>query len=538
MIYNNILGTIGKTPIVAIQRLAPKHVTMYVKCEFFNPLGSVKDRLAIAIIEDAERSGALKPGQTVVEATSGNTGIALAMVCAAKGYPFVATMAESFSVERRRIMRIMGAKVILTPAAERGSGMVRKAAELAKKHGWFLARQFENEANPAYHRNTTGPEILQDFAGRRLDYFVTGWGTGGTLTGRARCCGWRGRRCRSSPRSRRVRRCCRASRHAAQDPGLDAGLRAGGPEARSAAPDRDGDGYGGGGNCSRAGAQRGHFLRHLLGRDVCRSGQGRRRGSPGRGDSRHAPGHRGALPVHGAVRRDRRGRRSGALEHTVGPRSMDARQYASLPDPFPMWRGGVLHGARIAYETWGELNAARDNALLLFTGLSPPAHAASSPADPSDGWWQGMVGPRLAIDTERLFVICVNSLGSCFGSSGPASIDAATGKPYRLTFPDLSVEDIARAGFETVRSLGIERLDTLMAPRSGAWWCSRTPLSSPAPRGGWCVSRGPPPRRPSLSRCARSSAKRSPMIRTGGAATTAPSARRSRASAWRASLAR
>ena len=183
MIYNNILGTIGKTPIVAIQRLAPKHVTMYVKCEFFNPLGSVKDRLAIAIIEDAERSGALKPGQTVVEATSGNTGIALAMVCAAKGYPFVATMAESFSVERRRIMRIMGAKVILTPAAERGSGMVRKAAELAKKHGWFLARQFENEANPAYHRNTTGPEILQDFAGRRLDYFVTGWGTGGTLTG-------------------------------------------------------------------------------------------------------------------------------------------------------------------------------------------------------------------------------------------------------------------------------------------------------------------------------------------------------------------
>jgi cysteine synthase A len=183
MIYNNILGTIGKTPIVAIQRLAPKHVTMYVKCEFFNPLGSVKDRLAIAIIEDAERSGALKPGQTVVEATSGNTGIALAMVCAAKGYPFVATMAESFSVERRRIMRIMGAKVILTPAAERGTGMVRKAAELAKKHGWFLARQFENEANPAYHRNTTGPEILQDFAGRRLDFFVTGWGTGGTLTG-------------------------------------------------------------------------------------------------------------------------------------------------------------------------------------------------------------------------------------------------------------------------------------------------------------------------------------------------------------------
>ncbi len=183
MIYDSILGTIGRTPIVRIQRLAPKNVTMYVKCEFFNPLSSVKDRLAIAIIEDAERSGALKPGQTVVEATSGNTGIALAMVCAAKGYPLVATMAESFSVERRKIMRMLGARVILTPAAERGSGMVKKAAELAEKNGWFLARQFENEANPAYHRSTTGPEILLDFAGKRLDYFVTGWGTGGTLTG-------------------------------------------------------------------------------------------------------------------------------------------------------------------------------------------------------------------------------------------------------------------------------------------------------------------------------------------------------------------
>jgi len=183
MIYDSILSTIGKTPVVRIQRLAPQHVTMYVKCEFFNPLGSVKDRLAIAIIEDAERRGTLKPGQTVVEATSGNTGIALAMVCAAKGYPFVALMTETFSVERRKIMRMLGARVILTPAAERGSGMVRRAEELAKRHGWFVARQFENEANPAYHRNTTGPEILQDFVGRRLDYFVTGWGTGGTLTG-------------------------------------------------------------------------------------------------------------------------------------------------------------------------------------------------------------------------------------------------------------------------------------------------------------------------------------------------------------------
>jgi cysteine synthase len=183
MIYDSILGTIGKTPVVRIQRLAPKHVTMYVKCEYFNPLSSVKDRLAIGIIEDAERRGLLKPGQTVVEATSGNTGIALAMVCAAKGYPFVATMAETFSIERRKIMRMLGARVILTPGAERGTGMVRKAEELAKKHGWFLARQFENEANPAYHRNTTGPEIVLDFVGRRLDYFVTGWGTGGTLTG-------------------------------------------------------------------------------------------------------------------------------------------------------------------------------------------------------------------------------------------------------------------------------------------------------------------------------------------------------------------
>jgi cysteine synthase len=183
MIYDSILGTIGRTPIVRINRLAPQHVTMYVKCEFFNPASSVKDRLAIAIIEDAERSGALKPGQTVVEATSGNTGIALAMVCAAKGYPFVGIMAESFSVERRKIMRMLGARVILTPAAERGTGMIRKAEELARRHGWFLARQFENPANPAYHRSTTGPEILSDFAGKRLDFFVTGWGTGGTLTG-------------------------------------------------------------------------------------------------------------------------------------------------------------------------------------------------------------------------------------------------------------------------------------------------------------------------------------------------------------------
>ena len=183
MIYQSILGTIGRTPIVRLPRLAPPGVTVYAKCEFFNPGSSVKDRLAIAIIEDAEARGTLKPGQTVVEATSGNTGIALAMVCAAKGYPFVAVMAETFSIERRKLMRMFGARVILTPAAGRGTAMVKKAEELAQKHGWFLARQFENPANPAYHRNTTGPEILSDFAGQRLDYFVTGWGTGGTLTG-------------------------------------------------------------------------------------------------------------------------------------------------------------------------------------------------------------------------------------------------------------------------------------------------------------------------------------------------------------------
>ena len=183
MIYNSILDTIGNTPVVKLNRIAPVNHTIYVKVESFNPLASVKDRLAIAIIEDAERRGTLAPGQTVVEATSGNTGIALAMVCAVKGYPFVATMADSFSIERRKIMKALGAKVVLTPAAERGSGMVRKAEELAEKHGWFLARQFENEANPAYHRNTTGPEILRDFAGKRLDYFVSGWGTGGTITG-------------------------------------------------------------------------------------------------------------------------------------------------------------------------------------------------------------------------------------------------------------------------------------------------------------------------------------------------------------------
>lgn len=183
MKYQNILGTVGNTPVVRINRLAPAGINLYVKIEAFNPLGSVKDRLALGVIEAAERDGSLRPGQTIVEATSGNTGIGLAMVCAQKGYPLVVTMAESFSVERRKLMRFLGAKVILTPAAERGSGMVKKANELAAANGWFLTRQFENEANPDFHSKTTAREIINDFAGEALDFWVTGFGTGGTLKG-------------------------------------------------------------------------------------------------------------------------------------------------------------------------------------------------------------------------------------------------------------------------------------------------------------------------------------------------------------------
>jgi cysteine synthase A len=184
--YANILETVGHTPVVKINKLAPAGVNLYVKVEAFNPLGSVKDRLALGVIEAAEKSGELKPGQTVIEATSGNTGIGLAMVCAQKGYPLVVTMAETFSVERRRLMRFLGAKVILTPAADRAVGMLNKTVELAKKHGWFMTRQFENEANPDMHSRTTAREIIDDFAGEKLDYWVTGFGTGGTLKGVAR----------------------------------------------------------------------------------------------------------------------------------------------------------------------------------------------------------------------------------------------------------------------------------------------------------------------------------------------------------------
>ena len=220
MIYESILDTIGNTPVVKLHRIPPKHVTIYVKIEAFNPLSSVKDRLAFAIIDDAERKGLLKKGQTIVEATSGNTGIALAMVCAAKGYSFVATMVETFSVERRKIMRALGAKVILTPAAERGTGMVRLAAALAEKHGWFLARQFTNPANPAYHRQTTGPEILKDFAdGRRRD-------------DQARAA--RGADHSDGARGRVVAR--RQGLGSAQDPGLDSGLPARRAEPESLRP--------------------------------------------------------------------------------------------------------------------------------------------------------------------------------------------------------------------------------------------------------------------------------------------------------------
>ena len=181
--FDTILGTVGRTPVVRLQKLAPPHANVFVKVESFNPMGSVKDRLALGVIEDAERRGALQPGQTVIEATSGNTGIGLAMVCAVKGYPLVVTMAENFSVERRRMMRFLGAKVVLTPAALKGTGMLAKAVELARAHGWFLCRQFENEANAAMHARTTAPEILAAFDGERLDWFVTGYGTGGTLKG-------------------------------------------------------------------------------------------------------------------------------------------------------------------------------------------------------------------------------------------------------------------------------------------------------------------------------------------------------------------
>jgi cysteine synthase len=291
MIYDDISQTIGRTPVLRIHRLAPTHVELYVKLEAANPGGSVKDRLALGIIEDAERRGELKSGQTVVEATSGNTGIALALVCAARGYPFVAIMPESFSVERRQIMRAYGAKVVLTPAAERASGAVRIAAKLAVERGWFLARQFDNEANPAYHRQTTGAEILSDFASKRLDYWVTGWGTGGTLTGAGHRLRARGR---VAPRWQGV--------EAAQDPGVGARLRPKG--ARSRRLRRRGPGHGREGDCLRARSReaRGHLLRDLGRRHVRRCARNRGQSGERQRHPGDAPRHRRALPVDGALR--------------------------------------------------------------------------------------------------------------------------------------------------------------------------------------------------------------------------------------------
>jgi cysteine synthase len=210
--FDSIVGTIGRTPVVRINRLAPDGVDVWVKIEAFNPLGSVKDRLALGVIEAAERSGELKPGQTVVEGTSGNTGIGLAMVCAQRGYPLVLTMPESFSVERRRLMRFLGAKVVLTPAAERAVGMVKKCEELARAHGWFMTRQFENEANADVHSRTTAREIIEDFEGERLDYWITGYGTGGTLKGVSRVLAKERPKRRSSSVSPRTRSCWGAAR--------------------------------------------------------------------------------------------------------------------------------------------------------------------------------------------------------------------------------------------------------------------------------------------------------------------------------------
>ena len=322
--YQSILETVGNTPVVRINRLAPKGVNLFVKIEAFNPLGSVKDRLALGVIEAAEKSGELKPGQTVIEATSGNTGIGLAMVCAAKGYPLVVTMAEPFSVERRKLMRFLGAKVIVTPAAERAVGMINKTIELAKAHGWFMTRQFENEANPDIHSRTTAREILDDFSGERLDYWVTGYGTGGTLKGVARVLA------KERPETKII--VCEPedaqllasgieqSRNAdgtpaapasdvqaASDAGLDAGFHS---EAYRRCCRNEGHRPGAadlGPRCyplqQGARDEGRHLCRDHLRRDICRCAQDRGRGREGSKHSLHASRHRRALSEHAAVRR-------------------------------------------------------------------------------------------------------------------------------------------------------------------------------------------------------------------------------------------
>ena len=325
--YSSILETIGNTPVVRINRLAPAGVNLFVKVEAFNPLGSVKDRLALGVIEAAEKSGALKPGQTVVEATSGNTGIGLAMVCAAKGYPLVLIMAEPFSVERRKLMRFLGAKVVITPAAERAVGMIKKMEELAAAHGWFMTRQFENEANPDYHSRTTAREILDDFAGERLDYWVTGYGTGGTLKGVARVLA------KERPETKII--VCEPEDAQLLGSGIEQTRK---PDGTPAAPHPSFKPHPMQGwtpdfipkltgdavdmklidrilpipgpeaiRCSKDLAHQGrHLRRHHLRRDLRRRAQGRRRGGEGREHPLHAAGHRRALSQHAAVRRHRR----------------------------------------------------------------------------------------------------------------------------------------------------------------------------------------------------------------------------------------
>ena len=312
-LYDSVVDTIGNTPCIRVNRIAPKHVRMYVKAEFFNPAGSVKDRLAISIIEEAERRGDLKPGQTVVEATSGNTGIGLAMVCAAKGYPLVVTMADSFSIERRRMMRFLGAKVVLTPRAAKGFGMYRKAQELAEANGWFYARQFETAANATIHENTTARELLADFNGERLDYWVTGYGTGGTITGVGRVLRKErpdtkiileraldrpaaGQRRRAGARRRPLSRRQPPRLHAAPDPGLDSRLHSLCPAGvgrqallRRADPGRRP-------RCDRvvaAARRRGGDLHRDLRRGVARGRRSGRRARARRfGHLLHAPRHR------------------------------------------------------------------------------------------------------------------------------------------------------------------------------------------------------------------------------------------------------
>ena len=339
--FANILETVGNTPVVKIRRLAPDGIDLYVKIEAFNPLGSVKDRLALGVIEDAEKRGALKPGQTVIEATSGNTGIGLAMVCAAKGYPLVVTMAESFSVERRKLMRFLGAKVVITPAPAGGTGMVQKANELAEANGWFLTRQFENEANADFHSRTTAKEIVADFAGQRLDYWVTGFGTGGTLKGVARVLA------KERPETKivlaepadapMVSSGAKQARNADGSPAARnpswkphpiqgwspdfipklTGRRARRGQRRPSHHDRrrrgDEDEPG-------VGEERGNLRRHVVGRDVRGRAAGVSRGREGLDGAVHAAGHGRALPEHSIVR----GRSGGHDGRREGDPAVDA----------------------------------------------------------------------------------------------------------------------------------------------------------------------------------------------------------------------